>query len=134
MHFTFLSRFIEPTFFLLRLFAGLLFACHGAQKLFGALGGNQAASPLMWVAGFVEFFGGLLIAVGLLTQVAAFLAAGQMAVAYAMAHMPQGFWPIQNGGELALLYLFIFLFVLARGGGRFSLDSMMKSPESVKTV
>lgn len=125
-----LSRFQDLTCFLLRIFAGLLFACHGAQKLFGVLGGTPASNALMTVAGIVEFFGGLAIALGLLTQVFSFLAAGQMAVAYLMAHLPRGFWPIQNNGELALLYLFIFLFLLTSGGGRWSLDSRLFSRSS----
>lgn len=129
MQFSVLYRFQEPMFFLLRFMSGVLFACHGAQKLFGVLGGQQASGAMMITAGVVEFFGGLLIAAGLVTQVTAFLCAGEMAVAYMMAHMGRGFWPIQNGGELALLYLFIFLLILVRGGGRFSLDLMLFEPE-----
>lgn len=117
------GRFTEVTFALMRFMVGVLFACHGAQKLFGVLGGKvMTGTPLMLTAGIIEFVGGLLIAVGLLTRIAAFLSSGEMAVAYFMSHAPQGFWPILNGGELAVLYCFVFLFVAAHGGGMYSLD------------
>lgn len=127
----FMSRFEEPTLALLRLMAGLLFMQHGAQKLFGALGGvgpDGGTAPLMsmmGLAGVLEFFGGLLVAFGLFTRPVAFVLAGEMAAAYFMAHAPQGFWPILNGGELAALYCFVFLYFSARGGGRYSLDGMI---------
>jgi putative oxidoreductase len=113
----------EETFLgLLRVVAGALFACHGAQKLFGALGGHaMTGKPLMLVAGIIEFFGGLLIAVGLFARIAAFIAAGEMAVAYFMVHFPRGFWPIKNQGELAVVLCFLFLFIAVRGPGRFAL-------------
>ncbi len=119
-------RFIEISYTLLRFFAGVMYACHGAQKLFGALGGQVAEAPMMKVAGVIEFGGGILIAVGLITSVAAFLASGQMAAAYFMAHAPGGFWPIVNKGELAVVYAFLFLFICAYGGGRYSLDAVMR--------
>jgi len=110
---------------LLRFFAGVLFWFHGAQKLFGLFGGKRVPlASLMGVAGVVEFVTGICIALGLLTSYMAFLAAGQMAVAYLYAHAGRGTWPIQNGGELALLYMFVFLFIMAEGGGRLALDSM----------
>jgi putative oxidoreductase len=122
-----LGRHAERVYTLFRFFAGALFACHGAQKLFGALGGQAMTSnPMMLVAGIIEFAGGLLIAVGLLTSWAAFLASGEMAVAYFMAHAKGGFWPILNKGELAVLYCFAFLYIAARGSGPFSLDAMMR--------
>ena len=120
-----LGRWVEPVYALFRVVSGLLFAQHGAQKLFGVLEGQRATEPLMMVAGVIEFFGGLLIAVGLLTSIVALLASGQMAVAYFMAHAPQGPWPILNGGELAALFCFVFLYVAARGGGPYSLDATM---------
>jgi putative oxidoreductase len=120
------SRFVEPLYSLLRFVAGALFACHGAQKLFGVLGGKVAGQPLMMVGGVIEFFGGLLIAVGLLTPWAALLASGMMAVAYFIAHAPGGFWPIQNKGELAVVYSFLFLYIWAHGGGRYSLDAALR--------
>jgi putative oxidoreductase len=120
-----------PQFYaLMRIVVGLLFACHGAQKLFGVFGGlNGAAAPLfslMGLAGVIEFFGGLLIAVGLLGSYAAFLTSGQMAAAYFMAHLPQGFWPIQNEGELAVLYCFVFLYIASRGSGIWSIDAAVR--------
>lgn len=120
-----LARFEGHAYAVLRIVAGLLFAVHGAQKLFGVVGGT--AAPLMTlrgIAGAIEFFGGLLIAVGLFTAPAAFIASGEMAVAYFMAHAPGGVWPILNRGELAVLYCFVFLYVAARGGGRWSLDAL----------
>ena len=113
----------SPYFYaFLRIVAGLLFAQHGAQKLFGLLGGTQ--QPLftqLWVAGVVEFLGGLAIAVGAFTSPVAFIASGQMAVAYFQSHLPRGFWPIQNGGELAVLFCFLFLYIASRGSGKWSL-------------
>ena len=112
---------------LLRIVAGLAFAQHGAQKLFGLLGGT--AVELMsqrGLAGVIEFVGGLLIAIGLFTSPVAFLASGQMAVAFFQAHLPRGFWPIMNGGELAVLYCFIFLYFAAVGSGKLSIDSIRK--------
>jgi putative oxidoreductase len=120
-----LGRWSEPVYALLRFVSGALFACHGAQKLFGALGGHQALNdPKLLTAGIIEFVGGLLIALGLLASFAAFLASGEMAVAYFQVHAPNGFWPIINKGELAIVYCFLFLYIAARGSGRFSLDSL----------
>jgi putative oxidoreductase len=120
-----LGRFSEFTYPLLRIVAGLLYAQHGAQKLFGVLGGTQQlGNPLMLTAGIIEFGGGLLIAVGLFASIAAFIASGEMAVAYFMVHVPQGFWPILNHGELAALFCFVFLYVASRGAGRWSVDSL----------
>src|SRR6185503_7622762 len=93
---------------ILRIVAALLFMQHGSQKLFGIppsqQGGTVAMFSQLWVAGVLEFFGGLLILLGLFTRPVAFILAGQMAVAYFTAHAPRAFWPIQNGGELAVLY------------------------------
>ena len=107
----------EQAYSLMRVGLGLLFACHGAQKVFGILGRDQADSLLIWVAGAVELFGGLAIALGVFTSVAAFLCAGQMLVAYFYAHAFQALLPIQNRGELALVYFFAFLFIATRGSG-----------------
>ena len=102
---------------------GLLFACHGAMKLFGAFGGHvMIHNPRMLAAGVIEFVGGLLVAAGLWSRPAAFIMSGEMAVAYFWVHLPQGFWPIQNKGELAVLYCFFFLYISLRGAGRLSLD------------
>ena len=113
----------------LRIVTGLLFMQHGAQKLFGALGGfggtPGATAPLMSMMGFagvLEFFGGLLIAIGLFTRPVAFLLAGQMAAAYLMAHIAQSFWPVLNGGEPAVLFMLVFLFLVGNGAGPASAD------------
>ena len=123
-------RYADIAHTLLRVTAGLLFAEHGAQKLFGALGGfgpppgdRVQLLSLMGLAGVIEFFGGLLIALGILTRPVAFIAAGEMAVAYFMAHAPHGFWPILNHGEPAVLYCFVFLYLAAAGPGPYSVDA-----------
>ena len=122
-----LGRHAERIYTLLRIVAGILFACHGAQKLFGALGGTAMTSnPMMLAAGIIEFGGGLLIAVGLLTSWAAFIASGEMAVGYFMVHAKGGFWPILNKGELAVVYCFLFLYIAARGAGPYSADAAMR--------
>jgi putative oxidoreductase len=111
----------------LRIVSGFLFLFHGLQKLFGMYGGSvQPAGTLPWIAGAIELAGGLLILVGLFTSVVAFICSGEMAAAYFMAHFPKGAWPIENGGELAALYCFVFLFIAARGGGPLSVDGMIR--------
>jgi putative oxidoreductase len=118
-----LGKIESPLYALMRFVVGGLFACHGAQKLFGAFGGQvMLHNPLMPAAGIIEFGGGLLIAIGLLASVAAFIASGEMAVAYFTRHAPNGFWPIMNRGEAAVLYCFIFLYIAAHGAGRFAVD------------
>jgi putative oxidoreductase len=131
-----LARYTEATFALMRVVAGLLFACHGAQKLFGLFGSlAMTSSGLILSAGIIEFVGGLLVAFGLMTPIAAFFSSGEMAVAYFKAHASHGFWPIENKGEAAVLFCFVFLFIAARGAGRYSLDAVLRrgtveSPES----
>lgn len=128
----FLGPYVNVVYTALRVVAGLMFAQHGAQKLFGALGGQQApVASLFGLAGLIELVGGLLIAVGLLTSWAPFIAAGEMAVAYFMVHARQGFWPLLNKGELAALYCFVFLYVAARGAGPYSLDAALRRPRSL---
>jgi putative oxidoreductase len=118
-----LGRLSEVFFAALRLVAGFLYGCHGAQKLFGVLGGRQVElASIPGAAGIIEFFGGSLIAVGLGFPYVPFLCSGQMAAAYFMAHAPRSFWPIQNGGELAAVYCFVFLFMSSRTAGILSLD------------
>lgn len=112
---------------LLRAVAGFLFLQHGAQKLFAVLGREEAVElvSLMGLAGVLEFFGGLIILFGIYTRPVAFVLSGEMAVAYFMAHLPRGFWPIENGGEPAALYAFLFLFLSAVGGGSYSVDGLL---------
>jgi putative oxidoreductase len=120
-----LGRLEPQAYAALRIAAGLLFLFHGLQKIFGLYGGT-AVSLLSQrgVAGIIELVGGTLIMIGLFTVPAAFIASGQMAVAYFQVHQPQAFWPIQNRGELAALYCFLFLYVATRGPGGFSVDRL----------
>jgi putative oxidoreductase len=124
-----LAAFGPAAHALLRIGAGLLFMQHGAQKLFGMFGGmgpdggTVELMSQMGLAGVLEFFGGLLVVLGLFTRPVAFLLAGEMLVAYLQAHFPQGAWPIQNKGEVPLLFMLIWLFLAANGAGPASLDA-----------
>ena len=123
-----LGKWTEPIFALMRIVVGFLFWCHGAQKLLGLFPGPMG--PMhphgrLLVAGIIEFTCGILIATGLFASPAALLASGEMAVAYFTQHFPRGFWPIQNMGELAVAYCFVFLYISAHGAGRFSLDALL---------
>jgi putative oxidoreductase len=122
-----LGRYSPYLYALMRIAFGLMFMQHGAQKLFGLLTdrGPQPLMSLVGLAGVIEFFGGLLIVIGLFTSLVTFLCSGEMAVAYFLRHAPQGFFPIQNGGELAVLYCFAFLYMASRGSGPLSVDAMM---------
>jgi putative oxidoreductase len=117
---------------LLRIVVGLTFSSHGLQKLlgyFGGMGGHGAtarAFTILWVAGCLETVGGLLILVGLFTAPVAFILSGEMAVAYFIQHFPHGFWPIRNGGELAVVYCFLFLYLAAAGPGPLSADRALR--------
>lgn len=122
-----LSLYADQTYAALRVAAGLLFAYHGAQKLFGFYASYQP--PLLSQIGLgavIEFVGGLLIAVGVLTRPAAFLCSGTMAVAYVQFHWKlafgRNFFPAENKGELALLYAFVFLYLACRGSGRYAVE------------
>jgi putative oxidoreductase len=112
----------------LRIITGFLFMLHGAQKLLGfpapMPGGGPPLMSLFGVSGILEFFGSLLILLGIFTRPVAFILAGEMAVGYFMAHAPQGFWPLLNKGELAVLYCFIFLYLAFAGGGPWSIDRL----------
>jgi putative oxidoreductase len=115
------ERYAPHAYALMRIVFGFLFIFHGLQKLFGMFGGRTAELiSLRGLAGSIELVAGALIMIGWHTRPAAFLASGQMAVAYFMSHYPSGFWPIQNRGELAALYCFAFLYMAARGSGRLS--------------
>ncbi len=113
----------------LRIVTGFLFMCHGSQKLFGFPVAPEMHQPplfsLLGLAGVLEFFGGALILIGLLTRPAAFVLSGLMAFAYFIAHAQIGFLPIQNRGELAVVYCFLFLYLSAAGGGEWSLDRLI---------
>lgn len=126
-----MNRLTQISVFLLRVVAGLLFLQAGGMKLFdwfggvpAVYGGHPKLFSLVGLAGVLEFYGGLAILLGLLTRPIAFLLSGEMAVAYFMAHQPQGAWPIQNHGEPAVLLCFIFLFLAAQGAGEWSIDAL----------
>ena len=127
---TVIGRFSPQVFAIFRIVIGLLFACHGSQKLFGwppsQHGGGGSLPPLMLVGGWIEFLGGLMIAVGLLTGWAAFICSGEMAVAYFMVHAKHGPIPIVNQGELAAVYSWVFLYIAAHGAGIWSVDSVIR--------
>ncbi|MGB0448948.1 MAG: DoxX family protein, partial [Porticoccaceae bacterium] len=119
----FLDKYQEETYALLRIVSGFLFIWHGTQKLFNFPADfPYPLSPLMYAAGTIEMIGGALVMLGLLTRPAAFICSGTMAVAYWMVHGMNHFFPILNGGELAALFCFVFLFIAARGPGIWSLD------------
>ena len=119
----FMSRFTEQCYALLRITAGLLFLWHGSQKLFGfPKESGEMPVFITYVAGPIELVAGILVAIGFLTRPAAFVASGLMAAAYWMAHGPNHLFPLINGGELAALYCFVFLFISAAGGGVWSAD------------
>jgi putative oxidoreductase len=125
----FLHKHADVTYALLRFVAGVLFALHGAQKLFGYPDGQPVAlQSMMGLAGVVELVGGALVALGFFASWAAFLCSGQMAIAYFMVHARQGFLPTVNKGELAVLYCFVFLYIASRGSGRWSLDATLGRP------
>ena len=127
---TILAQHKDTAYALMRIVTGFLFLTHGAGKLFGIMGGTQRElMSLMGLAGVIEFVGGLAIMVGFMTGIAAFISSGQMAVAYFMAHFPTGLWPAQrvegvgSGGELALVYCFLFFFIAMAGAGKWSVDN-----------
>ena len=122
----FLGRYESQTWALFRIMTAFVYACHGAQKLFGVLEGHTVyGNALLVTAGVIEFGGGVLIALGLLTTPVALLASGEMAVAYFKVHAPKDFWPILNHGELPVLFCFAFLAIAARGPGVWSADSKL---------
>ena len=121
-----LGRYADTVYCIMRLVVGLAFASHGGQKLLGfPPGGHGAGEGIMLLGGWIELVGGFLIALGLGTRVAAFVASGMMAVAYFMVHAKGGFFPIVNKGELAVVYCFVFLFIFFYGPGRLSIDALI---------
>jgi putative oxidoreductase len=109
---------------LFRIFFGLLFLCHGTSGLFGWPAPDSAApGSLLWLAALIELITGILITLGLFTRPAAFIASGEMAVAYFTQHLPHGFWPINNGGELAVMFCWAFFLMTFTGPGAYALDT-----------
>ncbi len=123
-----LGRFSPHAYAILRMVTGLMFMMHGIQKLFGQPGNVPSVElgSLMGAAALIELVTGALILLGFFGSLAALLASGEMAVAYFMKHFPLGFWPVDNGGELAVLYCFIFLYLAAQGSGIWSIDGLRR--------
>ncbi len=123
----YLGRFSPSAFAVLRIITGLLFACHGGQKVLGMFGATQTPPllSLFGVGGLIELIGGFLVAFGLFGSLAAFICSGQMAIAYFMVHAKGGFFPIVNKGESAVLYCFIFLYIAFHGSGILSVDHLL---------
>lgn len=121
------TRYADKALGLLRIVAALLFIEHGTSKLFGfppfAMGALPEVGTLPWIAGVLEVVGGLLLLVGLLSRIVAFVLSGEMAVAYWMAHAPQSTFPLNNGGDAAILFCFVFLYIAAAGPGAWSIDN-----------
>lgn len=131
----FLGKFSSQAYALLRIVAGFLFLCHGLQKVFGLFGGGGFGGlpPLMKAAGLIELVGGSLILIGLVTSWSAFVCSGEMAVAYFMNHQPGAALPIQNGGERAVLFCFIFLFLATMGDGTWSVGRALSRRSAPKS-
>jgi putative oxidoreductase len=121
----FMSSYNSQGYAMLRIVVGFLFLWHGTQKLFGIPSAMPGGVPafITYIAGPIELIGGILVMIGLFTRWAAFLASGLMAAAYWMAHGTKALLPFQNGGELAVLYCFVFLFISTQGGGIWSVDA-----------
>jgi putative oxidoreductase len=118
-----LPSFGPYAYALLRIIAGLSFVCHGGQKIFGWFGGEPVPlGSLFGLAGIIEIVLGTLIAIGLVTGIAALIASGEMAAAYFIGHFPKSFWPLENAGEPAVLFCFIFLYIATQGAGIWSVD------------
>ena len=126
----FLDRYSPYALAVLRIVTALIFMEHGTQKLFGFPAPPEQGMPpllsLFGIGAVMEFLGGLLILIGLFTRPVAFLLAGEMAVAYWMVHAPQNFYPALNGGDAAILYCFVFLYIFTAGGGAWSLDNLRR--------
>lgn len=124
------QRWSERMLSVLRIVAGLLFLEHGLAKIFGfphlAMFDKLQLVSLIGLAGLIELVGGSLLLIGLFTRTAAFVMSGEMAFAYFMSHAPRGFFPIRNGGELAIVYCFLFLYFAVAGGGAWGLDQMRR--------
>jgi putative oxidoreductase len=121
---SFMKAYREETYALMRIVTGFLFLCHGASKLFSfpVAPPSEAPAFILYTAGPIELIAGILVMIGLYTRPAAFLSSGTMAAAYWMAHGMNAPFPIENGGELAAIYCFVFLCIAARGSGMWSVD------------
>jgi putative oxidoreductase len=130
MEFTWLSRWQPQLLAILRIVTGLLFLEHGTSKFFAfpVPFPVQPLPPMLMAAGAIELIAGILITVGLFTRLAAFIASGEMAAAYFIGHFPKGFWPVENMGEGAILFCFIFLYIAAAGAGAWSADDARSGP------
>jgi putative oxidoreductase len=120
------GRWAGEALSLLRIVAALIFLMHGSSKLIGFPSSEMPMPPagsLLWVGGILELVGGLLLLIGLLSRPVAFILSGEMAVAYWMFHAPQSTFPLQNGGDAAILYCFVFLLIAAAGPGPWSIDA-----------
>ena len=122
----FLDKYSSLILGITRIVVGLLFLEHGTAKLLHfpvvPMFANGPLSPMLMASGIIELVGGALVALGLFSRIAAFICSGQMAVAYFMVHFPGGFFPILNGGELAIVYCFVFLYLAAAGPGAFAIN------------
>ena len=131
MDFRYLAKYQPQILAILRIVVGLLFLEHGLSKFFG-IPVPFPVHPLpttLLIAGVIELVGGFLVTIGLFTRLAAFIASGEMAVAYWMQHFPKSPWPVANMGEAAILFCFVFLYLAAAGPGAWSVDHMrMKAP------
>ena len=129
------ARFSDELYAVLRIVSGLLFIMHGTKKFFGWPGGGGGVeiASLHGLAGIIEIVAGTMIMIGFLTSLAAFISSGQMAVAYFMSHFPRGVWPLENGGEPAALFAFIFLYMAAKGSGIWSVDAARKRGPSSRS-
>jgi putative oxidoreductase len=127
---TFVAAWAPRLLSVLRIVAALIFLEHGTQKLLGfpspAGGAGPAALSLLWFAGALELVGGVLLLLGLFTRCVAFILSGEMAFAYFLMHAPRNFFPALNGGDAAILYCFVFLYLAAAGGGPWSIDQAMR--------
>ena len=141
-----LSRYADTVYCILRLIIGLLFACHGGQKILGfPPGGHGAGEGIMLLGAWIELVGGFLIAFGLFTRIAAFIASGMMAVAHFMVHAAgkaldhppsaaEQFFPLLNKGELAVIYCFVFFFIFFYGPGQWSIDALIARSRAARTT
>jgi putative oxidoreductase len=131
----FFSRYETQVYAILRLVLGFLFLWHGSQKLFAFPPAGHVIPPYIeFIPGPIEFLGGLLIMIGFWTRWVALICSGEMAYAYFTVHSAHALLPIQNGGELAIIYCFLFLFISTRGSGLFSIDHFLEKRKEKKSL